>query len=164
MKVDIEHIKKLANRRENENWTFRHRLKGSDIPIEEIDETVQTLYSKYSSEIDCTQCGNCCRVATPVLREDDIRRIADALGLSVQEVRRKYVGLDEDGDITFNSKPCPFLSGNACRMYESRPDDCRSYPHLHKDGFLFRMGQAFGNCFICPIVFYVYEGLKKRYG
>lgn len=164
MKVDIEKIKELANQRENENWAFRHHLKASDIPTEEIDEEVKALYRKYSNEIDCTQCGNCCREVTPILSEHDIHRISDAVGLSVPAVRKKYLEIDEDGDTSFNSKPCPFLSGNICKIYESRPEDCRSYPHLHKNEFIFRMGQAFSNCFICQIVFHVYEGLKDRFG
>ena len=164
MKVDIEKIKEFANQRENENWTFRLHLKGSDIPIEEIDEKVNALYRRYSNETDGTQCGNCWKEVTPILSEHDIHRISDALGISVPEVRMKYGKLDEDGDITFNSKPCPFLPGNICKMYESRPDDCRSYPHLHNGELIFRMGQAFRNCFMCPIVFYVYEGLKERCG
>ena len=163
MKIDIEKIKKLAKQREDENWSFRCNLKASDISSEKIDQEIATLFQKYSSEIDCTQCGNCCREITPILQEHDVQRIANALGLSISAVRNKYLSTGEDGDLTFNSRPCPFLSGNICWIYESRPDDCRSYPHLHKGEFIFKTIQAFDNCFICPIVFYVYEGLKVRF-
>jgi hypothetical protein len=27
---------------------------------------------------------------------------------------------------------------------------------------VFRMSRAFSNCFVCPIVFHVYEGLKRE--
>ena len=44
--------------------------------------------------------------------------------------------------------------------YPCRPDDCRSFPHLHKEEFVFRLIQAVENCWICPIVFNVFERLK----
>ncbi|MBN1676299.1 MAG: hypothetical protein JXR37_34970 [Kiritimatiellae bacterium] len=40
--------------------------------------------------------------------------------------------------------------------------DCRSYPHLHKKPFVARLTQAYSNCSVCPIVYNVYEELKKR--
>jgi Fe-S-cluster containining protein len=54
------------------------------------------------------------------------------------------------------------LQNNLCRVYNDRPGDCRSYPHLHKRDFVFRVNQAFSNCFVCPIVFNVYEELKRE--
>ena len=164
MKPDIEQIRELASEREEENWAFRERLKGSDTPFEEIDREARALYRRYSSEIDCTECGNCCKEMTPVLKGADIRRISGSLGLSVREVRERYLRYDEDGDITFHAKPCPFLSDNICTIYESRPDCCRSFPHLHEDGFLYRMDQALKNCPVCPIVFHVCEDLKEKFG
>ena len=43
-----------------------------------------------------------------------------------------------------------------------RPDDCRSYPHLDKEGFVLRLTQAFSNCSICPVVYNVYHELMRR--
>ncbi|MFZ4394680.1 MAG: YkgJ family cysteine cluster protein [Kiritimatiellia bacterium] len=74
----------------------------------------------------------------------------------------KLANACEDGDLTFNRRPCPFLSENRCRVYEHRPDTCRSYPHLQKKEFVFRLTQAVGNCSVCPIVFNVYERLKTE--
>jgi Fe-S-cluster containining protein len=53
------------------------------------------------------------------------------------------------------------LLENRCTVYEFRPEDCRSFPHLHKDEFVFRLIQAVQNCSICPIVFHVFERLKN---
>jgi Fe-S-cluster containining protein len=57
-------------------------------------------------------------------------------------------------------KPCPFLEGNLCSNYDHRPGDCRSFPHLHKHDFIFRLWNVADNCAVCPIVFNVYERLK----
>ena len=43
-----------------------------------------------------------------------------------------------------------------------RPNDCRSYPHLHKPEFVFRLIQAVSNCSVCPISYNVFELLKQE--
>jgi Fe-S-cluster containining protein len=63
---------------------------------------------------------------------------------------------------TFNTNPCPFLKGNNCTIHNFRPDDCRSYPHLHKKNFISRTIGVIKNCSVCPIVFNVYENLKNE--
>ena len=163
MKQELEKIKRLSEEREDENWAFRATLKATDIPSKEIDQEVFILFQKYSNEIDCTQCGNCCREITPILKDHDVKRLAVALNISPSEVQNKYLRIDDDGDLIFNTKPCPFLSDNKCRIYEHRPEDCRSYPHLDKGEFIFKTIQAIENCFICPIVFYVFEDLKAQF-
>jgi Fe-S-cluster containining protein len=61
-------------------------------------------------------------------------------------------------------KPCKFLRNKKCTIYSSRPFDCRSYPHLHKKDFTFRLFAVLNNYSVCPIVFNVYEELKVRMG
>ena len=67
---------------------------------------------------------------------------------------------DEEDSFEFNTIPCPLMSGNMCTVYDSRPEACRSYPHLHDTEFVFRLIQAVVNCSLCPIVFNVFERLK----
>ena len=74
----------------------------------------------------------------------------------------RFLVRDEDGDVIFREMPCPLLSGNLCTVYEHRPNDCRSFPHLDQDEFVFRLTQAVQNCSICPIVFNVFERLKDE--
>jgi Fe-S-cluster containining protein len=50
-----------------------------------------------------------------------------------------------------------------CNVYAARPDDCRSYPHLHKDDFLSRSVGTIENYRICPIIYNVYERLKLAF-
>jgi Fe-S-cluster containining protein len=93
----------------------------------------------------------------------DVRRVAKHLDLSLNEFRSRFL-MDEperEGSV-FRNQPCPFLQDNLCTVYDDRPNDCRSYPHLQKRDFVFRMNQAFSNCSICPIVFNVYEQLKRE--
>ena len=49
------------------------------------------------------------------------------------------------------------------RRYEVRPEDCRSYPHIWKNGFATRLMGVLNNYSICSIVFNVYEQLKSEF-
>jgi len=161
METDINKIRKMSKEKEDENWNFRSYLKGCDIPAKKIDSIVYELYQKVSSEIDCRTCANCCREIQPVLDQKDIERFSKCLGIPVAEFKDQYLVKDEEpGKFVFNKKPCPFLKDNLCSHYICRPKDCKSYPHLDKSGFIFRLINMVGNCSICPIVFNVYESLK----
>jgi uncharacterized protein len=160
IETDIAVIEKLAQQRDRENWDFRCLLKASDLSTAKIDSIVAELYREIAAQIDCTQCANCCKVIGPVLSKADIAKLARHFKLTVTEFTSLYVMEDECGFV-FNTRLCPFLANNRCTVYEHRPRDCRSYPHLHKKEFVFRVNQAVSNCSVCAIVFNVYEGLKQ---
>jgi hypothetical protein len=159
--TDVAKIEKLAKQKEGENWNFRAFLKGTNIPRRKIDATVHRLNEEISSKIDCTACANCCKTVSPVLDEEDIVRFAKGLGISPEQLRSQYLVEDEEG-YTFNAKPCPFLVDNKCSNYDHRPKACASYPHLHKNDFVFRTIGVINNCSVCPIAFNVVEGLKEE--
>lgn len=161
IRIDLKEIKRLAEERADENWRFRSFLKFCDHDPEEIDAIVHRLTKEVSSQIDCRECGNCCREMYPVLSKSDVTKLANGMGLSEDEVTSQLLSPSEDpGTFQFNNRPCPLLSGNLCAHYESRPETCRSYPHLHKDDFVFRLIQVIENVSVCPIAFHVYEQLK----
>ena len=162
LKTNPKIVAKLAAEREDVNWRFRIFLKGIELEIEELDAIVHRHYENVASQIDCCACGNCCREILPTLDPADVSRLAKGLETTPDEIITQYLIRDEDGDLTINLRPCPFLSGNRCRVYAHRPDACRSYPHLQKEKFIFRLAQAVSNCSICPISFNVYERLKAE--
>lgn len=161
MRITICEIKKLSKEKEDENWKFRSFLKNQS--SKKVDSAAYELYRKFSSEIDCRTCSNCCKEMSPILDEKDIKTLASALHLTQEEFKEKYVLKDdEENGCRFKTKPCPFLGDNGCLHYEYRPKDCRSYPHLHKMNFNSRLMGVIDNCSICPIVFNVYEFLKNK--
>ena len=157
METDLERIRELARRRDDENWTFRSFLKGCD--DKEIDGLVHEILEEVTAAVDCTQCANCCISLGACVNQDDIKRLSKALGMSAQAFETQFVKEDDVGPI-LGGKPCPFLKENRCSVYQHRPSDCADYPNLHKDGFVFRLMSVVNNCAVCPIVFNVYERLK----
>jgi Fe-S-cluster containining protein len=161
--TDPKEVAKLAEERADANWKFRAFLKGVDLGIDELDAIVHRHYEEVSAQIDCRECGNCCRKSQPVLQQDDVVMLARGLNISSEALTIRLLSTDEDDDIVFNKTPCPLLKGNLCSVYEHRPNDCRSFPHLHKDEFVFRLIGVVHNCSVCPIVFNVYERLKDEF-
>jgi len=92
----------------------------------------------------CTRCGACCR-GTPedanlvMVTPAEIDRLVAETGLdpgSIAEPYPDYIRTDDGGSITFewclrrNTSGCIFLDGNRCRVYDSRPWICRTYPFM----------------------------------
>lgn len=163
LESDPKRIQGLAEGRERANWAFRSFLKASDLSVARIDRVVHEAFRWAAGQIDCTRCANCCKVVGPLLGPADVKRLAAALGLPVREFRARYLEPSggERGE-RFRAKPCPLLQDDRCTVYEHRPRDCRSFPHLHKKDFVFRLGQVVSNCSLCPIVFHVVEELKAE--
>ena len=164
MITDLTQIKKIAAKKEDENWEYRAYLKSLSMPSEEIDAIVHRILADVTAQIDCTQCGNCCMKIRPTLDEEDIRIFAGGFKNSVYDFREQYLIREDDAPsvIIFNDLPCPFLVNLRCANYPYRPKACQSYPHLHKPEFISRSISVLFNYEICPIVFNVFEQLKRE--
>lgn len=165
VETDIEIIKKHCQEKDDENWEFRGFLKSCNLGVNELDSIVNRIYQEVSSEIDCTVCANCCKEANFMIEGKDVKRLAQQLNLPLEEFKEKYTDncKDSPGDKhTFNRLPCPLLENDRCKVYSFRPDNCRSFPYLHKKDFVFKLINVIENCSICPIVFNVYERLKTE--
>jgi Fe-S-cluster containining protein len=85
---------------------------------------------------ECTGCGDCCRVrgeyAHVYLNTEELRALADLLGISVRRFKRRYTFVDEDGwrQLAFEGKRCIFLEDETdrCTVYQARPTQCRTFP------------------------------------
>jgi len=161
IETDINKVKVLAEKEQDENWRFRTFLKGSDLSQARLDRTVAHHYAAVAAKIDCCTCANCCKVMSPQLVKRDIRRLAEHLLLPEDELISKYLQPGEDkGTYVSRQAPCPFLQDNLCTVYEARPGNCRSFPNLHKRDFRSRLIQVVQNSTVCPIVYNVLELLK----
>jgi len=160
--MDLAYIEKMEVKKENENVEFRSYLKCHSLPSEEIDTIVHRILAEVTAQIDCTKCGNCCEKIRPTLDEEDIIIFAKGLGMPVQQFKTLFLTHEKlrKPNLIFEELPCPFLADHQCTNYDSRPKECRSYPHLHKGDFTSRLYGVLNNYGICPIVFNVYERLK----
>lgn len=163
---ELPRIRREAQKNAGTNETFRDYLK-TQLPLsnKELDGIVHTLTDEVWGQIDCLSCGNCCRSLEIVVGEKDIARLARRLGTTPKAFTETYVGVAEDGTGHLKaSPPCPFLGeGNACTVYEDRPQACRDFPYLRDHNFRSRSLIMVESCATCPIVFNVWERLKTRF-
>lgn len=142
--------------------SFLAYYKKNKKKLEKADNEVHALHEKYSAEIDCLQCANCCRSLGPAIYDKDIERIAKTLRIKPSEVVEQYLRVDEDKDYVFQSMPCPFLMpDNYCMIYENRPKACREYPHTDRKKFAQIYKLTVKNTTTCPIAFQVLKELTK---
>ena len=162
LEVDRKRVETLARQKEDENWAFRTWLKGScDLSSEDLDARFLHYYQLVSKEVDCTRCTNCCIKMHPLLSREDIEKMAEHLGISYSTFCRKFDIEDDEEGFIFNKLPCPLLKDKRCMVYASRPEECRSYPHLDKKDRIFSMSSIVESCSVCPIVYNVYELMKR---
>ncbi len=82
---------------------------------------------------ECTQCGRCCTGSAGYVwvTEEEIVRIADHLGMSVNQFGSRYLRR-ACGRYALLEAPrhqdCVFLANSRCTIYEVRPKQCRTFP------------------------------------
>ncbi len=144
---------------------FRMFMKSRD----HSDRILRRIAEGIEDQIDCTQCANCCRVATATVKERDVERLARFLRISEAQFLKDYTeDSEEEGRILrrTDTEGCVFLSGNECTVYEARPDACQRFPHLVRGNgsILSRMWQFVDRACYCPIVYNSLEAFKEEMG
>ena len=82
----------------------------------------------------CTGSGKCCQVhgdhAYVFMTRDEERRIAEGLGLALRQFRRRhtYRPFAQARSLRFPDGHCTFLKDRQCSIYETRPQQCRTWP------------------------------------
>lgn len=164
MLTDLVQIKRIGERQRDENLRFRAWLKRHNF----VERRLKAIAGEVEEKIDCTTCGNCCRVATTQLSQRDVERLARFLGMKVPQFLRDYTLETKDEGLILKRTDagCVFLDGNLCSVYEARPETCRLFPHLVKGNgsFLSRMWHMPDRAVYCPIVFNSLEAFKEETG
>ena len=163
MLTDLVQIRLLGEKKRAENERFRRFLKSRD----HSDRVLRRIAEGIEEQIDCTQCANCCRVATVRVSERDIGRLARRLRISSEKFIAEYtLESAEEGRILRRDPAagCVFLSGNECTVYDARPDICQRFPHLVRGAgsIASRMWQFIDRACYCPIVYNALEAFKEE--
>jgi Fe-S-cluster containining protein len=162
LELDLNIIKQKSLSREKENYKFRAFLKECDDI--KIDKIVRAIYDKVIGEIDCTQCGNCCKHMNPSLTMKEIGTLSKIDNTTTKAFMDNHTEIDSIENKRFlKQKPCKYLNDKICTIYEFRPNDCKSFPHIHKNSFSSRTLSMIEYYGICPIVFNVMERLKTEF-
>jgi len=164
MVLDPVQIRRLGEKKREENQRLRRHLKRHHF----VERRLKRIAEEIEERVDCTQCGNCCRVATARLAERDIDRLVRSLGMRRQDLLTACTSRSAKEGLVLakNDKGCVFLEGNLCTLYEDRPASCRDFPHLVRGSgsFLSRMWHMPDRACYCPIVYNALEAFKVEVG
>ncbi len=128
-----------------------------------INALADDLHEEVFNEIDCLDCGNCCKGIPPILNEMDIKRAAKCLGMRPIDFKEQYVRIDDDLDMVMGASPCPFLEdNNECFIYDGRPRACSEYPHTDNYEFLKHTRIHLPNSEYCPAVFHILKRMRDK--
>jgi Fe-S-cluster containining protein len=160
MLTDLVEIRRLGEKRRNENLRLRQHMKRRNFEERRLKRIAQEI----EEQIDCTTCANCCRVASVKIVERDVEKLARYLRISPKQFLEQYTQPDEEEGVVLKRNPggCVFLDGNLCSIYEARPHTCQDFPHLiHGAGSLLsRLWRMPDRACYCPIVYNTLEAWK----
>ena len=165
MITDLVQIRLLGEKKRPENERFRRHLKSHD----HSDRILRRIAEGIEEQIDCTQCANCCRVATVKVSERDVERLARYLRIRPADFVAQYTTESEDEGVILrrtDEAGCVFLEGTACTVYDARPDTCQRFPHMVRGNgsIASRMWQFIDRACYCPIVYNALEAFKEETG
>ncbi|MBI4904693.1 MAG: YkgJ family cysteine cluster protein [Acidobacteria bacterium] len=164
MITDLVQIQRLGEKLLEENKRLRTHMKTHPV----ADRRLRRIAEEVENAIDCTQCANCCRVATASVRDREIDTLAKFIGVTRKVFLRDYVEESEEEGLILKrtEKGCIFLEGNLCGVYEARPKTCNDFPHLVRgEGSLIaRMWHMPDRATYCPIAFHTLEAFKDESG
>lgn len=164
MITDLVEIGRLGEKKREENLRFRRHLKTHGLN----ERRFRRIAEEIEEQIDCTICGNCCKVATARLTERDVERLARFLRIKPGVFERDYTeNSEEEGMILRRTAAgCVFLEGTTCTVYDKRPASCQDFPHLVRGSgsFVSRMWEMPDRACYCPIVYNALEAFKTEAG
>jgi Fe-S-cluster containining protein len=161
--TDLVQIRLLGEKKREENLRFRRHMKSHD----HSDRILRRIAEDIEEQIDCTQCANCCRVATATVAERDVDRLARHFRVKPERIMADYVVESEEEGLILRRREngeCVFLEGNLCSVYEARPETCQRYPHLVRGNgsIASRMWSMVDRASVCPIVYNSLEAFKVQ--
>jgi hypothetical protein len=164
MITDLVQIRLLGEKKRDENLRFRRFMKSRD----HSDRILRRIAEGIQDQVDCTQCAECCRVATAKISDRDVERLAKHLRIAPARFEAEYsVESDEEGRVLRRTDSgCVFLEGNVCTVYPARPDVCQRFPHLVRGNgsIASRMWEFVDRACYCPIVYHSLEAFKQELG
>ena len=96
------------------------------------DKTPEDPWYAEGLRFSCERCGGCCTGGPGYVwvREEDRKRIADYLGISEEELIKKFCrrALGRYSLKEKENYDCIFLEPEGCRVYPVRPVQCTTFP------------------------------------
>ena len=131
-----------------------------------FEAAIHKYHDEVFSQIDCKECGLCCKNISPIFRKSDIKHICAYVGTPEKPFKEKYLMQDPDGvGFMLKNEPCPFQNeDNTCSVYEVRTLSCKNFPHTDEKNITRKLGGLALDSLFCPAAFLIIEKILDNYG
>jgi Fe-S-cluster containining protein len=165
--TDLALIAHEAESRADDYAAFRYFVELDERSDADLDGLVQSIAMPIVTAIDCTKCANCCRSLSVYLTEEDAHRVIAGTFIPLEQLLSEVIDCERAASAeewgVFRQRPCVFLKGERCSIYEHRPESCRLYPAFTPD-FRWALADILGGVGLCPIIYNVIEELQQALG
>jgi Fe-S-cluster containining protein len=161
-KINVATYRNRAYRKKKVLTAFLKKLVKKNIP--QLSKYTKAAEAEAWKQIDCQKCGNCCMTMTPTWKKSEVKKLAARLGMTYTEFYDKWLYTEEStGDIMNASTPCQFfdVANGLCTVYDLRPHDCATFPHLYRKDFKDQIEVYTANLHRCPATLVAIEQLQK---
>ena len=87
--MDVKAILNKGKNNISETKKLAKRLKKKK--PKDLDEKVHDLHDEVFDEIDCLDCGNCCKTTSPAIHDKDVDRLAKHLKVKAVDLIAQYM-------------------------------------------------------------------------
>jgi Fe-S-cluster containining protein len=163
MKEEYQRILDAARGKEKE--TLKQMTHLAKFNRSGFDKTVAQYHNEVFEDIDCLQCGNCCRLVGPRFRDKDVRVLAKEFGMTVKAYESQYLKPDIDESFwVLKNLPCPYLNDdNTCGEFECRPLSCEEYPYTNTHNIQRHLVRLAHTAKVCPAAALIAEKIIANY-
>lgn len=165
--TDLDFIARQAQANVDDYIAFGYYIELDERTDTDLDTLIDQIANPIIDGIDCTQCGNCCRSLDVYLEPSDAKRLSSGTQILYETLVNLHIDQDRAAAVdewgVFKHKPCVFLEGKICSIYEYRPNSCREYPVFTPD-FRWTVQEVLGGVGLCPIIYNMIEQLKIELG
>jgi hypothetical protein len=98
----------FAKEDEEKNFFFVRGMKFQD--ENKVDRIAKRTHREVFEQINCLECGNCCRTLATGFTDEDVKRISAHVKMTEEEFRTQYLEHDEWGGTVTKSLPCPMAT------------------------------------------------------
>lgn len=107
------------------------------------------LRKRLQDNFHCLKCGDCCqKIQVITIYEQELLPVAQFLGLTLEEFKDRYVGVQPNGNLTIkNTNPCVFFDkSKGCTIHPVKFQSCRAWPFLDSALIGKKIGTYFKSC------------------
>lgn len=161
--IKPEEINQASKDMSENNMNFRLFLKENS-DEEELDAQFLALHNEIFSQYDCGTCLNCCKKLTPIFLESELKSLAKAANMEVEDLTDLCEQTDYEEYQPIDEENCPILSQDGCMAKACKPESCKDFPYTNQRGRKESLLGMLSFITVCPVAFEIFERLKVIYG